>query len=420
MGKVIYYSRLWCPQLELIDVPLSHQEVESYYREHLADYGSPEFFRLRQILVQIKAGEPGAQQRAKERADELLKRIRGGENLADLARRFSDDDKTRDDGGDLSYRSAGELPPELQKVGFALKLGQVSEPVLSSVGYHLLRLDEHVAEMAEPLPYVFSAVGADAALKKAQRLARQLADSLSQVIRTPAQGHAIAERLKLPIEQFRHQPGNRGYSDDLIPMAERLERMKPSEIYPGSEFFLGQGAAAMWVDSIAPPRVQEWALAQTPVLVEYRRRLSAGASQAKCAELDSLLRAGWSFDSVGTLWGGLGVQERYTRHKALPRIGAVAQIDSLAFGEGGVPPLRDGQLSNWLHLPDFAVRLRVSQRRTAPATEVEQQMGQLRGLILEYGLRDELKDLKRQFPVRIVDPVLRDVTLPPLPPRPEL
>lgn len=419
-GKLVYYSRLWCPQPELIDVPLSRQEVESYYRQHLADYGSPERFRLRHILFKLSGGEAASQQQARARAADALKRIRAGENFQELARRLSDDDKTRDDGGDLGYRSAGELVPEIQKVGFALKLGQVSDPVLATDGYHLLKLEEHVAEVTEPLAWVYTAVGADAAIKKSQTLARQFADSLAQVIRNPAQGRAVADKLGLQVEQYRHRPGDRGYPENLIPMAERLDRMKPGEIYPGSEYFLGQGAAAMWVDSIASPRIQDWAFAQTPVLIEYRRRLSAHALAAKQAEMDSLMRAGWTFESLGELWGGLAGDNHYVRRKALGKLGASDLVDSVVFGLPGTPGLAAGSLSGWVPLSDFSARLRVNRHGTPSAAEVEQQMGPIRGLEIEYGLRDELKELKRQFPVRIVDPVLREVSLPPLPPRPEL
>lgn len=419
-GKLVYYSRLGVPQPELIDVPLTRQEVESYYRQHQTDYGSPERFRLRHILFKLKSGDAGSQQKARDRAAEALKRIRAGEDFQDLARRLSDDDKTRDDGGDLSYRSAGELVPEIQKAGFALKLGQVSDPVLSTDGYHLLKLEEHVAEVTEPLAWVYTAVGADAALKKTQVLARQIADSLAQVIRSPAQGQAVANKLGLQVDQFRHRPGDRGYPETLIPMAERLERMKPGEIYPGSEYFLGQGAAAMWVDSIAAPRVQDWAFAQTPVLIEYRRRMSAHALESKQAELDSLARSGWTFESLGELWGGLAGDDHYVRRKALGKLGASERVDSVVFGAPGAAGLSAGKLSGWLPLSDFSVRVRVNSRGTPSAAEVEQQMGPIRGLAIEYGLRDELKELRRQFPVRIVDPVLREVALPPLPPRPEL
>jgi hypothetical protein len=415
-GNVIHYSRLMCPQPELIDVPLTKQEVRAYYRDHLADYASPERFRVRQILVAAPDGDAAADAKARERAQGLLARVRRGEDLGALALRFSDDERTRDDAGDLGYRSAGELPPDLQRVASSLKVGQVSDLVRSSDGYHILQLTEHVPEMAEPLAYVYTTVGTDAAVQKAQAMARHMADSLSQVIRTPEQGRAVAAKLGFDIEPLQHRPGDRGYGANLIPMAERLERLKPGEMYPGSEFFIGIGAAVMWVDSIAPPRGYRLESA----LVEYRRRAAEGSLAAKQAELDSLLRAGWSLDSLGSLWGGLLRVSRYARHGAIAGLGARAEIDSLVFGTGGAPALAANQTSGWLMLPDAAVRVRVDDRRDPGPAEIAQTIGQYRGLVLEYRLQDEIKTMKQRFPVRILDQTLRDETLPPLPPRPEL
>jgi parvulin-like peptidyl-prolyl isomerase len=419
-GNLVYYSTLWCPQPELIDVPLTRQELETYYREHITEYASPERFRVRQILVRSTSLDDDADRAARTRAEELLRRIRSGEDMAEMARRLSDDDKSRDDGGDLGYKAAGELAPELQKAAFALKVGQVSGVVRSTDGYHILQVTEHVAERAEPLAWVYTSVGADAALKKAQNMARHQADSLAQVLRDPDQARAAAARLKLEVLQYRHRPGNRDYPEERLRMYERLERMKPGEMYPGSEFFLGIGAGVMWVDSVAPARIPDWDQAIQPVLDEYRRRLSRDAATAKQAELDSLLRVGWSFDSVGAAWGGLRRDEHYTRHEYVAGVGVHDAIDSLAFGTPKSPPLPLKTLSGWLDLTDVLARVRIEGRHEPSATEVERQIGQDRGLVLEYRMQDEVKAMKQRFPVRVVDPRLRDVKLPPLPPMPEL
>jgi peptidyl-prolyl cis-trans isomerase D len=411
---------MWCPQPELIDVPLSRQEVESYYRQHLADYASPEQFRARHILVKPSGVGEDADRTARQRAEQLLQRIRAGEDFGDLARRVTDDDKTRDDAGDLGYRAAGELAPELQKVAFALKVGQVSDVFRAPDGYHIVQLIEHIPERAEPLAWVYTAVGTDAAIKKAQVIARGQADSLAQVIRDPAQAREVADRLHLEIGQYRHVPGDRGYPPEQIRMVERLERMKPGEMYPGTEFFLGLGAAVMWVDSIAPPHLQPWEQGSNSGLIEYRMRLSEGAIAAKQAELDSLLHAGWSFDSLGALWGGLKHDDHYTRHEGLPGIGSNTQIDSLAFGASGSPPLADGALSGWLKLREAALRVRVNRRHAPGPAEIENEIGQLRGIVIEYRLQDQLKSMRERYPVRIVETTLRSVALPPLPPMPEL
>ncbi len=419
-GRMIYYSRMWLRQPEIIDVPLTHEEVESWYRTHLAQYASPEKFRVRQILVQVPPDDAGADARARERAAAIVKRARGGEDFGDLARKESDDDHTREDGGDLSWRSRGELDPALENAAFRLKVGQVSDPVRTPDGYHILQVTDHVAEQAEPLAWVYTTVGTDAAVDKAGRLSRRMADSLYQTIRSPAQARAVAARLGLEIEEFHHVPGDRQMPEERIPMAERLERLKPGEMYPGIEYFVGQGAAVMWVDSIAAPHLPIWTQAEGPVLEEYRRRMGQAALQAKQAEMDSLFHAGWSFDSLAALWGGADHEGKLVRRQGLKGFGDPAVIDSLVFGDRGAPPLQVGQVSGWFDIGGAVGRLRLNGRHEPSAEEIQRRIAEDRGLVQEYRLQDELKSMRQRYPVTILDPTLREATLPPLPPMPEL
>lgn len=419
-GTLIYYTRMWLRQPELIDVPLTREEIASYYRAHLSQYAAPERFRVRHILVKAPAHDVAGDERARQRAEDLLKRVRAGEDFGDLARRLSEDDHTRDDGGDLSYRARGELDPPLEDAAFKLKVGQVSGVVRATDGYHLLQVTEHVPEQAEPLAWVYTAVGADCALEKSERIARHMADSLFQTIRTPEQARAVAARLHLQLEQFHQTPGDRNVPPERLAMVQRLERLKANQMYPGTEYFLGQGAAVMWVDSIAAPHLPLWDQAVGPVMAEYRRRMGDAALRAKQAELDSLLRSGWSLDSLAALWGGTMHLDKLARRQGLPPYGGAALVDSLVFGDPSGTPLATRAVSDWFELPDAIARLRVNARHVPTDAEIQERIGQDRGLVQEYRLQDQLKAMKQRYPVTILDQTLREATLPPLPPMPEL
>jgi hypothetical protein len=203
-------------------------------------------------------------------------------------------------------------------------------------------------------------------------------------------------------------------------MALLLESLKPGEMYPGSETFRGLGAAVMWVDSIAPPRLLDWTEAQRIVVPEYRASMNRQVMMRKLTEVDSLLRTGWSFDSTAALWGGVQHDAQYVRGKGLPSYSGADAVDSLCFGTATSEPLAQGATSDWILLPQAALRIRVGSRAAPDPQEVERTMGQFRGIIVEYRLQDEIKAMKERFPVTIVDPVLREVPLAPLPPMPEI
>jgi parvulin-like peptidyl-prolyl isomerase len=127
----------------MIRVAVSDRDVTDAYERARA---SPNFPRrppavtFRQLVIPT-AASPEALAEAKRKADSLVAEIRAGADFAQIARRESMDSGSAQQGGDLGWNRRGELVPAFEQTMFRLPPGQVSQPVLTQYGYHIIKVD---------------------------------------------------------------------------------------------------------------------------------------------------------------------------------------------------------------------------------------------------------------------------------------
>ena len=110
--------------------PLSEEAIVAYYEAHALDFMAPELRKLRQIFLK------GAE--SDELAQELYRRLQEGEDFGELARAHSQDELSRDRGGEVGWVATGDLPEDLGALVFSLDPGKVSEPIKTDRGVYVL------------------------------------------------------------------------------------------------------------------------------------------------------------------------------------------------------------------------------------------------------------------------------------------
>ncbi len=148
-------------------------ELQAYYEQRSADLASEER-RASHILI-----EEGSD--ADETMATIIKRLEAGESFADLAREYSIDTVSAEEGGDLGYAGRGIYDEAFEEALFALQEGEISEPVRSRFGVHLIRLDDvresEVPSLAEMQEQLRRELALDKARERFAEVRAELADA---------------------------------------------------------------------------------------------------------------------------------------------------------------------------------------------------------------------------------------------------
>jgi peptidyl-prolyl cis-trans isomerase C len=144
LKKGLAYQKLmeaqWTGKINVTD-----DEAKKYYSENKAKFEMPEQIRASHILIMPdpNAADPNqAKIKAKEKAENLLKQIKGGADFAELAKANSGDTYSAVQGGDLGFFGKSQMVPAFETAAFALKPGQVSDVVETQFGYHIIKLTD--------------------------------------------------------------------------------------------------------------------------------------------------------------------------------------------------------------------------------------------------------------------------------------
>jgi len=120
----------------------SDKELEDYYNANKEKFVRPESFRIRHILIAVTSTATDEETKViKDKAMDVLKRAKAGEAWAELAYNYSND-PYRVKGGDLGWVHKGRLEPEIEDVAFKLKVGEISEIIETTDGYHIVKLED--------------------------------------------------------------------------------------------------------------------------------------------------------------------------------------------------------------------------------------------------------------------------------------
>ena len=341
----------------------SDDDVQGYYGYNTDRYTEPVTLRASHILLRTEGKDlPEVQ----TQAEAIVAEARGGADFAELARQYSEDDGTKELGGDLGPISPGQMVPEFEGAAYALDQGEISDPVSSMFGVHIIKATEKTGGTTQPLNEVRESIVDLLKQESADARASALAEAMAAEITTAADMDDAARRRGL-------EPQVTGF----VSPGEPILGLGFSSEVTARAFQLGQGQVAgpiqtptgpafVTVVGIQDPSIPPLEEVEARVRDDVIRKKAFAAAQARAAEVATLLQTADDFTQAAeTEELEVSTSDAIARGAAVPGVGLNAAVEAVAFS------LSAGQTSDPVLTGNSAVILHVHERQEATAADFQ-------------------------------------------------
>lgn len=379
-------------------VRVTDEEIGRYFEQHRSDFGNR---RGRAVLSLIALPRPitaADSAAARERAVALRNEIVAGTPFDTVASRESVDSLSAAQGGLLGTVGRGAFVPEFERAAFALRPGEISQPVLTSFGYHIIKVDERRGDSITVRHVLLPITRSDSSEQRITMLADSVAD-IAAAADDPARFDSAAKRFNLPIARAVATEGepltwNGQYVQDVGAWAFRGSRVgdisdivdAPDAFYLARIDSLEQGGDVQLAD----------VRAEIERLLLNRKKVASLMPRAK--RVTDAVVAGRTLEQAAQEQG-LSVERTnmFTRVTMVPGLGRLNEAIGAAFGlpvgaTSAPVPAEDGV---------FIVRVdhRVEANRAAWEAQKTQQRQQLLLRLRRQRIQDFVTALRKEADV---------------------
>lgn len=163
-------------------VQITPDRLKQHYDANISKYSRPEQVHARHIL--LKTGEGKNEEEVKKQAEELVRKLRSGADFASLAKEFSEDPGSKENGGDLGFFDRGRMVPEFEKAAFSQAPNQVGDPVKTQYGYHIIEVLQkqpaYTMDFALVKDQIFRELSSPQAMKNAEEQAKKIHEEITK------------------------------------------------------------------------------------------------------------------------------------------------------------------------------------------------------------------------------------------------
>jgi peptidyl-prolyl cis-trans isomerase D len=304
-------------------------DIERAYNAGIAQYSTPEQVRASHILLKTEGKEEAA---VRTQAEYLLQQAKSGADFAGLAKKYSQDEGSAKNGGDLDFFGRGRMVPEFDSVVFTMEPGQISDLVKTQFGFHIIKLAEKKASTTRPIAEVRPQIQDQLAMERAQAAGSELAGRLAGQIKKPADLDAVAAANGLQVQESglfaRNEPIlGLGASPQVSSRAFELGDGEVSE-----QLQTGRGFVFMTVSGKQPSYLPKLDEVKERVRDEVIGERAREVLKQKATDVASKLKGASDFDKAAKAAGfEAKTTEFLNRDAAVPDVGASHDLLEAAF-----------------------------------------------------------------------------------------
>ncbi|HVG90644.1 MAG TPA: peptidylprolyl isomerase, partial [Alphaproteobacteria bacterium] len=343
-------------------------------------YRVPARVKVRHILIETpKPGPDGkvdqkAVDEARAKAMDVLKQAKATSDWTELAKKYSGDPGSKDKGGELGWLGKGQTVAEFDKVAFAQNKGQISDPVQTSFGFHIIQTedkeDAHLKPLAEVRPALEESLKQD---KIKTELAKASADAEAtaqkQGLEKAASKYGAQVVESNPVGRTDALPGVGPQPSLMDAVFAATEKSGPQAIQTP------QSTVVFEVTKIVPPRTPSFEEIKDRVTGEFKSQRAAAVLSTKTREMADRAHAEHDLAKAAKEAGAtLKTSELVSRTSPVPDIGSMSGPANVAF------TLKQGEISGPLNLGASQAALQIVERQepSLSGPEFDKQRDQLR------------------------------------------
>jgi peptidyl-prolyl cis-trans isomerase D len=310
----------------------TEREIQRSYNDNIELYSTPEQVRASQILLKTDAKKK--EEEVKAKAEQVLKEVKAGGDFAALAKKYSEDEGSAKNGGDVDFFARGRMVPEFDEAAFKLQPGEISDLVKSQYGFHIIKVTDKKAATVRTLDEVRPQIVDQLTWERAQTKAADMAAAMENEIKKAADLDKAGPSRGFKVQEsgfFLREEPILGLGPAPQASAEAFS-LKPGEV--SGAVRTSRGFAFVTVVGSQPPRL--------PSLDEVKDRVKEDITMQKARELaqqkaDALATAVKASGDMAKAAKAAGVEVKTTelvaRDSPWPEIGVNPQVDAVAFAQ---------------------------------------------------------------------------------------